>query len=149
MWKEYTAEGFLAYPNFLETLTQIMPMYTLRIISGLMFLTGFLLMVYNLFKTMAAGSVEENELSEAPALVSQGSRNPAKETVHRWMERKGVRFSIWVFIALFIGGAVQIIPMIFIKSNIPRSIQSPRTPPWNWRDGMFTSKRDVTPVTRR
>ncbi len=35
------------------------------------------------------------------------------------MERKAVRFSIWVFIALFIGGAVQIIPMIFIKSNIP------------------------------
>ncbi len=119
MLREYTPEGFLAYPNFLETLTQILPMYTLRIISGVMFLTGFLLMVYNLFKTMAAGSVEENELSEAPALVSQGSRNPAKETVHRWMERKGVRFSIWVFIALFIGGAVQIIPMIFIKSNIP------------------------------
>ncbi len=35
------------------------------------------------------------------------------------MERKAVRFSIWVFVALFIGGAVQIIPMLFVKSNIP------------------------------
>ncbi len=69
MLREYTPEGFLAYPNFLETLTQILPMYTLRIISGVMFLTGFLLMVYNLFKTMAAGSVEDNEAAEAPALV--------------------------------------------------------------------------------
>jgi len=119
MLREYTPEGFLAYPNFLETLTQILPMYTLRIISGIMFLTGFLLMVYNLFKTMAAGSVEADEAAEAPALVKAGSRNPLNETVHRWMERKAVRFSIWVFIALFIGGAVQIIPMIFIKSNIP------------------------------
>lgn len=119
MLREYTPEGFLAYPNFLETLTQILPMYTLRIISGIMFLTGFLLMVYNLFKTMANGSVEENEAAEAPALVSQGSRNPLTETMHRWMERKAVRFSFWVFIALAIGGAVQIIPMIFIKSNIP------------------------------
>ncbi len=119
MLKEYTPEGFLAYPIFLETLTQILPMYTLRIISGVMFLTGFLLMVYNMFKTMAAGDMEANEASEAPALVLKGARNPLRETVHRWMERRAVRFSIWVFVALFIGGAVQIIPMIFIKSNVP------------------------------
>jgi len=119
MLREYTPEGFLTYPNFLETLTQILPMYTLRIIGGVMFLTGFLLMVFNLFKTMAAGKVEDNELSEAPALVLTGARNPVKETIHRWMERRAVRFSIWVFVALAIGGAVEIIPMIFIKSNIP------------------------------
>ncbi|MEN8202448.1 MAG: cytochrome-c oxidase, cbb3-type subunit I [Bacteroidota bacterium] len=119
MLKEYTPEGFLTYPNFLETLTQILPLYTLRILGGVLFLTGFLLMVYNLFKTMALGKAEDNELAEAPALVLQGARNPLKETVHRWMERKAVRFSIWVFIALAIGGAVEIIPMIFVKSNIP------------------------------
>ena len=76
MLREYTPEGFLAYPNFMETLTQILPMYTLRIISGVMFLTGFLLMVFNLFKTMALGKVEANEASEAPALVPAGTRNP-------------------------------------------------------------------------
>lgn len=119
MLREYTPEGFLAYPIFMETLTHILPMYTLRIIGGVMFLTGFLLMVFNLYRTMAAGKVEANELSEAPALVPKGARNPMKETIHRWMERKAVRFSIWVFVALFIGGAVEIIPMIFIKSNIP------------------------------
>jgi len=119
MLREYTPEGFLAYPNFLETLTQILPMYTLRIISGVMFLTGFLLMVYNLFKTMATGKVENNEASEAPALILKGAWNPVRETLHRWMESRAVRFSIWVFVALAIGGAVQIIPMIFIKSNVP------------------------------
>ncbi len=60
-----------------------------------------------------------DEESEAPALVKAGARNPITETVHRWMERKGVRFSFWVFIALAIGGAVEIIPMIFIQSNVP------------------------------
>ncbi len=119
MWREYTPEGFLAYPNFLETLTQILPMYTIRIVAGVLFLVGFLIMVYNLFKTMGAGSVENNEASEAPALVMLGARNPVNETIHRWMERKAVRFSIWVFVALVIGGAVEIIPMIFIKSNVP------------------------------
>jgi len=119
MLREYTPEGFLTYPNFLETLTQILPMYTIRVVGGVMFLSGFLLMVFNLFKTMAMGKVEDNEAAEAPALVLRGARNPVSETIHRWMERKAVRFSIWVFIALAIGGAVEIIPMIFIKSNIP------------------------------
>lgn len=119
MWREYTPEGFLAYPNFLETLTQILPMYSIRIIGGVLFMAGFILMMYNLFKTMAAGSFENNEASEAPALVLAGARNPETETVHRWLERKGIRFSIFAFIALAIGGAVEIIPMIFIKSNVP------------------------------
>ncbi|WP_158864159.1 cytochrome-c oxidase, cbb3-type subunit I [Maribellus comscasis] len=119
MWREYTPEGYLAYPNFLETLTQILPMYTVRILAGVLFLGGFLVMSFNLFKTMATGKVEDNEAAEAPALVPAGPRNPVQETVHRWMERKGVRFSVWVFIALVIGGAVEIIPMIFIKSNVP------------------------------
>lgn len=119
MLREYTDDGFLAYPNFLETLTQILPMYTIRIIAGVLFMAGFILMMYNLFKTMAAGSFETNEAAEAPALVLEGARNPETETVHRWLERKGVRFSIIAFIALAIGGAVEIIPMIFIKSNVP------------------------------
>jgi len=119
MWREYTPEGFLAYPNFLETLTQILPMYTIRVVGGVLFMVGFIIMMFNLFKTMAAGSFENNEAAEAPALVLLGARNPAQETIHRWMERRGVRFAIWTFIALAIGGAVEIIPMIFIKSNIP------------------------------
>jgi cytochrome c oxidase cbb3-type subunit I/II len=119
MWREYTPEGFLAYPNFLETLTQILPMYSIRIVGGTLFMVGFIIMMYNLFKTMAAGSFENNEAAEAPALVLQGARNPEVETPHRWLERKGVRFSIVAFIVLAIGGAVEIIPMIFIKSNIP------------------------------
>ncbi len=129
MWREYTPEGYLAYPNFLETLTQILPMYTVRVLAGVLFLVGFLVMVFNLAKTMATGKVEDNEGAEAPALVPAGPRNPVSETIHRWMERKGVRFSVWVFIALFIGGAVEIIPMIFIKSNVP-TIESvkPYTP---------------------
>ena len=119
MLREYTPEGFLAYPNFLETLTQILPMYVIRIAGGILFLAGFLIMVYNLFKTMAAGHCENNEAAEAPSLVLAGARNPESETVHRWLERKGVRFSIFVLIALAIGGAVEIIPMISIRSNIP------------------------------
>jgi len=129
MWREYTPEGFLAYPNFLETVTQILPMYVMRVIGGTLFLTGFFLMVYNLYKTMAMGTFTNNEPAEAPALVNKQSRVEAGETQHRWMERKPLILVGFAFIVLAIGGAVEIIPMVFVKSNIPTiSTVTPYTP---------------------
>ena len=49
MWKEFTADGFLAYPNFLETVLQIVPMYILRAVGGTLYLVGVFLMIYNLW----------------------------------------------------------------------------------------------------
>ncbi len=129
MWREYTPEGFLAHPNFMEILNHNLPLYTLRIIGGTLFLTGFLLMLFNLWKTMKTGSCPDDEAAEAPALPKMGPLNLEKETVHRWLERKGIQFSLVAFVVLAIGGAVEIIPMVFIKSNIP-TIESvtPYTP---------------------
>ncbi len=120
MLREYTPDGLLAYPNFLETTSQIMPMYHFRIIGGLLFFTGLILFIYNIIKTITKGKLVPNEEAEAPALVNLLSRNAAGETVHRWLERKGVPFSILIFIALSIGGAVEIIPMMKIEANIPK-----------------------------
>ncbi|MBN2668511.1 MAG: cytochrome-c oxidase, cbb3-type subunit I [Bacteroidales bacterium] len=129
MWREYSPEGFLAYPNFLETVTQILPMYMFRAVGGTLYLVGFLLLVYNLFKTMGAGSFVNSEETQAPALVNDQSRQEAGETKHRWLERKPVWFAVFAFVALAIGGAVEIIPMVFVKSNVPTiSTVTPYTP---------------------
>jgi cytochrome c oxidase cbb3-type subunit I/II len=40
MWKQFTADGFLQYPNFLETVLQIVPMYRMRAIGGTLYLVG-------------------------------------------------------------------------------------------------------------
>lgn len=50
MWKQFSVDGFLVYPNFLETVTQIIPMYALRAFGGLMFFSGLFVMLYNLVK---------------------------------------------------------------------------------------------------
>lgn len=129
MWREYSPEGYLAYPNFLSTVTQILPMYMFRSLGGLLFLIGFLLMVYNLYKTMAAGTFTNEEEAQAPVLDNSQSRKEAGETQHRWIERKPVWFSIAAFITVAIGGAVEIIPMVFVKSNVPTiSTVTPYTP---------------------
>lgn len=42
----------LAYPNFLDTLNSIRPMMLMRVIGGGLYLTGFLLMAWNVWKTV-------------------------------------------------------------------------------------------------
>ena len=119
MWKEFNDEGMLAYPNFLETVIQIVPLYITRVFGGLLYMIGFLMMMYNLYKTMAIGKFIGDEETSAPALHVESERRVAGETLHGWLERKPVQFTIWAVIAVAIGGAVEIIPMITVKSNIP------------------------------
>ena len=50
-----TTEGgtVLAYSNFLETVTTIRPMMMMRLIGGGLYLVGWFLLIYNLWKTVA------------------------------------------------------------------------------------------------
>lgn len=127
MWKEFTQEGMLAYPNFLETVTQIKTMYMLRALGGAMFITGTIVMCYNLFKTAAAGSFVANEAAEAAPLEKE-HREP-KEHWHRVIERRPVQLMIVSLVVILIGGLVEMIPTFLVKSNIPTiaSVQ-PYTP---------------------
>jgi len=119
MWKQFTPEGFLQYPNFLETVLQIVPMYVIRAISGSLFLFGAILGGYNLLKTAKQGSMVDNEPAEAPALEKVMKPEKSHPYKHRALERKPVIFMVLVFIAIAIGGAVEVIPTYLIKSNIP------------------------------
>ncbi len=125
MWKEFTAEGYLKYPNFLDTYLQIRPMHMLRAMGGVLYLTGGLLMVYNLIKTARSGKFVAFENDEAPAL----EHKPVQESWHRRLEGKPVLFTILALVAILIGGIVEFLPMFLIKSNIPTiaSVQ-PYTP---------------------
>lgn len=127
MWKEFTADGVLRYPNFLETVVQILPMYKLRVVGGLLYFAGAILMTYNLIKTIKAGTLVPDEAAEAPRLenttVSEGGH------WHRWIERRPVQMLVVSLVLILIGGMVEIIPMLTIKSNIPTiSSVKPYTP---------------------
>lgn len=119
MWKEFTADGQLAYPNFLETVVQLIPLYITRAFGGLLYLVGFILMLYNIRKTIALGKFIGDEQVSAPAIEVLPKKRIGGETIHGWLERKPVQFTLWAFVALVIGGLVEIIPMITIKANIP------------------------------
>jgi cytochrome c oxidase cbb3-type subunit I len=68
MWRAYTDLGFLEY-SFVETVEAMHPFYVIRALGGALFLAGALLMVVNIWKTIAAGGVREpvGRLALAPA----------------------------------------------------------------------------------
>jgi cytochrome c oxidase cbb3-type subunit I/II len=119
MWKEFNPDGTLVYGNFLETVNEIMPMYWMRAIGGTLYLTGMLVMLYNVVVTIRSGSKVTDELAEAPALTRISPRRTAGEKYHAWLERKPIQMTILATVAILIGGMVQIIPTLLVKSNIP------------------------------
>jgi cytochrome c oxidase cbb3-type subunit I/II len=118
MWKEFNADGTLTYGNFLETVTQLIPMYITRSIGGTLYLVGIILGAYNIFKTMRGGNLLANEDAEA-APLTKGYKGHSDEHWHRPIERKPVPFMILTIVAILIGGIVEIVPTIMVKSNVP------------------------------
>ncbi|MBL7897678.1 MAG: cytochrome-c oxidase, cbb3-type subunit II, partial [Crocinitomicaceae bacterium] len=128
MWKDFNADGSLAHPNFLETVTQLRPFYMLRALGGAMFIAGAVVMVVNLVKTAKQGSFLKDEDAEAPALQPA----PAHATGKHWhtaIERRPLRFLLFALIAILIGGIVELVPTFMVGSNVPKiaSVQ-PYTP---------------------
>ena len=120
MWKQFNPDGTLVYGNFLETVTQIMPMYAMRAFGGSLYLIGFLLLAYNVIKTAQKGAAVEDELAEAAPLKKITPARIAGEGFHSWLERRTVLFTLLVVVAILIGGAVEIVPLLTVDSNIPK-----------------------------
>ncbi|PJB16002.1 MAG: cytochrome-c oxidase, cbb3-type subunit II, partial [Flavobacteriales bacterium CG_4_9_14_3_um_filter_32_8] len=114
----FTLDGYLKYPNFLETVNQLIPMYAMRSLGGTLYFVGALMMVYNLIKTIKAGSFVANEEAEA-YLLEKDYKGVVKEYWHRAIERKPIRMLIFALVLILIGGAVEMVPTFLVKSNIP------------------------------
>jgi cytochrome c oxidase cbb3-type subunit I/II len=119
MWKQFTADGFLQYPNFLETVLQLLPMHMLRAAGGCLYLIGTFLMAFNLYRTAKSGRFEPETEAQAAALTHEPHGEAAHPWRHRWLESKPVLFTGLTVIAVLIGGLVEVIPMYLIKTNVP------------------------------
>ncbi|GHF41385.1 cytochrome-c oxidase, cbb3-type subunit I [Seohaeicola zhoushanensis] len=64
MWREVDANGFLVN-SFADTVAAKFPMYVVRALGGVMYLTGALIMVYNLWMTVRGVPAKEQNLATA------------------------------------------------------------------------------------
>ena len=67
MWRAYDSLGFLQY-SFVETVAAMHPYYAIRTLGGLCFVSGTVIMAWNLWMTVKAGEPAETEAPPAPAL---------------------------------------------------------------------------------
>ncbi len=117
MWKQFNADGMLQYPDFLETVIRIVPMYALRAFGGLLYLSGAILMVYNLMKTIGKGTFVANESVQAPAREHHAEEN---EFWHRVLERKPMIMLVLAALLIIAGSLSELMPTMLVKSNVPK-----------------------------
>jgi cytochrome c oxidase cbb3-type subunit I/II len=118
MWKQFTAEGNLQYGNFLDTTLQVIPMHQMRAFGGTLYLIGAILMAYNLFKTMAQGTLLANEPAEAAALSVVEEKVEGAHW-HRWIEKRPIQLLVGSLVMILVGSLVELVPTFMVKSNVP------------------------------
>jgi cytochrome c oxidase cbb3-type subunit I/II len=150
MWRAFDSTGRLAYPDFVETVVRILPMYWVRALGGLLFMSGVVLAFVNLLMTWKSRPKVYGPASdEAPALGKyEGPTTefalPAHSTIsdtghrviyfvqakwHRVWERKPLKFTLWVAAAVIAASLFEIVPTFLIRSNVPTiAAVTPYTP---------------------
>lgn len=132
MWRAFDETGRLAYPDFVETVLKLMPMYWMRVVGGSMYIVGMFIFGWNIVKTwqrrparyevpvveaapLAPTYVEEHPVVPAPTLW--GRFNQVQW--HRAWERAPILFTVLTTIAVIVASLFEILPTFLIKSNVP------------------------------
>ncbi len=120
MWKAVDAQGRLMYPDFIETVTRIVPLYWARAFGGTLFIIGFTVMLYNIWKTIQnAPAAVKAEPVFAPAL---NLREKKSEEGHRGLEGAATLFTVLTLIAVLVGSVIEIYPTLSLHKYLPEKI---------------------------
>jgi cytochrome c oxidase cbb3-type subunit I/II len=76
MWRAENESGGLMYPSFVETVLAIQPMYWMRLVGGTLYLTGFVLMAWNLIRTARSGAAVDG-VADVVVAAASPSREPS------------------------------------------------------------------------
>ncbi|MHC4837634.1 MAG: cytochrome-c oxidase, cbb3-type subunit I [Planctomycetota bacterium] len=125
MWRAFDAEGTLEYPDFLQTVLKLIPMYQIRVLGGALYLVGSILCLANLIMTWARRpKVYEEPVYEAAPLDKSYQPAPAKGGLlamnwHRAWEGKPLKFTVMTGLAVVSASLFEIVPTFVIESNVP------------------------------
>lgn len=121
MWKAIDSQGHLMYPDFVETVVRIVPLYWARAFGGGLFLAGFCLMLYNVYKTIQlAPKPEKPQIHKALPLSEQISSS--KDRPHRKLEGMATVFTVLVLIGVLVGSVIEIYPTLSLHKYLPAKI---------------------------
>jgi cytochrome c oxidase cbb3-type subunit I/II len=133
MWRAFDETGRLAYPDFIETVLKLMPMFWMRVVGGTLYFVGVLIFGWNIVmtwarrpKTYAVPVIEAAPLHGAYVPAQDGSTAPtgvwgrfAAARWHRRWERAPLLFTVLTVLAVLVASLFEILPTFLIKSNVP------------------------------
>lgn len=108
--------GKLVYPDFVETVVRIIPLYWARAIGGILYLVGFLIMCWNIYKTCQQAPKKQSvEVFRAPAMLAEEAGGHWHRRLEGWMPT----FSVLAFLAILVGSAIEILPTLVAHTYTP------------------------------
>ena len=132
MWRAFDQTGRLQYPDFLETVIRLVPMYWVRALGGSLYITGLLIGAYNMYKTWKTRPAAYADVAvDVPPMIRE-ARVAAKEARtlqreahppehwHRKWEGLPALFTVLTILAVVVASAFEIVPTFLIADNVPR-----------------------------
>ena len=132
MWRAFDQTGRLQYPDFLDTVIRLVPMYYVRALGGALYISGLLLLAYNMFKTWQArpATYADPEI-EVPPMIREAKAEVKQARAlergvepkvhwHRRWEGLPALFTVLTIVAVLVASAFEIIPTFLIGDNIPK-----------------------------
>ena len=144
MWRAFDTTGRLQYPDFLETVTRLLPMYWVRALGGVLYLSGTLLGAYNVFRTWQSRPATYAEVEvEVPPMIRTAGAPPEHGPAHWHRKWEGLPtvFTVLVALAVIVASLFEIIPTFLISDNVPRiSTVKPYTPLEHYGRDIYVSE---------
>ncbi len=151
MWRAVDADGLLKYPDFLESVTPLIPFYWIRVVGGLLYLSGAILCAVNLLLTWRNRPKTYDVPVYEAAPLARGYREPpipgstlpefgvleaakkldvfSQMRWHRKWEGLAFVFTVMVAVAVVTASLFEIVPMFLRKGDTIRiATVSPYTP---------------------
>lgn len=143
MWRAIDQEtGQLSYPEFIETTQNIIPLWQLRILGGVLYVGGVVMLAVNAVMTwlarpsvyeepvITAAKLQKEYVDTTPATTTELADAPvlelgkkidifAKMNWHRSWERLPVKFTVLTTLAVVVATLFELIPTFLIRSNVP------------------------------
>jgi len=148
MWRAFDKNGVLAYPDFVETVIRLIPMYWIRVLGGTLFLVGMIMCALNVVMTWTMRPANYTETVHSAPRLGAVYRDPPRPSSrlgantdlghkgdvflqawwHRRWERLPMRFTVWVVIAVVFASALELVPLVLVpmlstswrEQNVPR-----------------------------
>lgn len=112
MWKAVDANGMLVYPEFVETVMRIVPLYWVRALGGALYITGFVLMLINIYKTVRTGT------RPVGTPIGNLQNNNVNDGKPRLLEGYATYFTVLSLVAILVGTVIEIYPTLNVHKYV-------------------------------